>query len=115
LAKNKIRADAEEELYRLQAEFCKGMAHPKRILILNVLKDGEKSVNALAELTGIPQPNLSQHLSFMRQIGILQTRRQGLNVCYSIADYRIVEACELVREAIGQRARRSRAVLQVMR
>lgn len=107
--------DAEEELYRLQAEFCKGMAHPKRILILNVLKDGEKSVSELAKITGIPQSNLSQHLGFMRQIGILQTRRQGLNVCYSIADYRITEACELVRKAIGERARRNRAVLQVIR
>jgi ArsR family transcriptional regulator len=114
LAKNN-KADAEEELCRLQAEFCKGMAHPKRILILNLLKDGEKSVNALVALTGISQSNISQHLSFMRRIGILQSRREGLNICYSIADYRITEACELVRKAIGERVRRNRAVLQIAR
>lgn len=114
MANNKSK-EAEDELYRLQAEFCKGMAHPKRIFILSILKDGEKTVNELAELTGIPQSNLSQHLSLMRQIGILQTRRNGLNVCYSIADYQIVEACELVRKAIGQRVRRNRVALSVTR
>lgn len=42
---------AEEELYRLQAEFCKGMAHSKRIHILRILKNGEKTVSELAKLT----------------------------------------------------------------
>ncbi len=104
---------AEEELYRLQAEFCKGMAHPKRILVLNVLKEGEKSVNDLAEATGIPQANLSQHLSLLRQLGLLSTRREGASIYYSISDRRIVEACSLVREAIGERLKRDRQVLEV--
>ncbi len=103
---------AEEELCRLQAEFCKGMAHPKRILILNVLKEGEKSVSDLAEATGIPQANLSQHLSLLRQLGLLYTRREGASIYYAIADQRIVEACSLVREAIGERLRRGRRVLE---
>lgn len=112
---NSKTKEAEEELYRLQAEFCKGMAHPKRIFILSVLKNGEKTVNELAELTGIPQSNLSQHLSLMRQIGIVQTRRDGPNVCYSIADYQIVEACELVRKVIGERVRRHGVAVTITR
>jgi DNA-binding transcriptional ArsR family regulator len=103
---------AEEELYRLQAEFCKGMAHPKRILILNTLKQGEMSVNELADATGIPQANLSQHLSLLRQLGLLDARRKGSNIYYGIADKRIVEACSLVREAIGERLRRDRQVME---
>ena len=114
MVNNKAK-EAEEELYRLQAEFCRGMAHPKRIFILSLLKDGEKTVNELAELTGIPQSNLSQHLSLMRQIGIVQTRRNGPNVCYSIADHQIVEACELVRKAIGERVRRHGMALTITR
>lgn len=106
------REKAEEELYRLQAEFCKGMAHPKRILILNTLKEGEKTVNELAEMTSIPQANLSQHLSLLRQLGLLETRRNGVNIYYSIADRRIVEACSLVREAIGERLRKDRRMLE---
>lgn len=107
------RTKAEEELYNMQADFCKGMAHPKRIYILTVLKDGEKTVNQLANLTGIPQANLSQHLSTLRQLGIVETRREGSSVYYSISDQRVVEACELVRRSIGERLKRSRTVLEV--
>ena len=108
---NETRAEAE--LYRLQAEFCKGMAHPKRIQILRVLKGGEKSVNDLAKVTGIPQANMSQHLSLLRQLGLLSTRREGTNIYYSISDHRIVEACELVRSCIGDRLKKSQIVLAV--
>jgi len=106
-------SEAEEELYRLQAEFCKGMAHPKRIQILRVLKDGEKTVNDLAKLTGIPQANTSQHLALLRQFGLLNTRRDGTSIYYSISDHRIVEACELVRSCIGERLKKSQIVLAV--
>jgi DNA-binding transcriptional ArsR family regulator len=104
---------AEEELIRLQAEFCKGMAHPKRIQILRLLKNGERSVSDLAKLTGIPQANMSQHLGILRQFGLLNTRRDGTNIYYSISDQRIVEACELVRMCIGERLRKSQLVLTV--
>jgi len=110
---NQARAKAEEDLYELQAEFCKGMAHPKRIYILALLKDGEKTVNELARLTRIPQANLSQHLAILRQLEILQTRREGSSIYYSISDHRVVEACELVRGSIGERLRKSRLVLQI--
>lgn len=104
---------AEEELYRMQAEFCKGMAHPKRIHILRTLKGGEKSVNELAKLTDLPQANVSQHLALLRQFGLLQTRRDGTNIYYAIADPRIIEACELVRSCIGERLRRSQLAFAV--
>ena len=106
-------AKAEEELYRLQAEFCKGMAHPKRIHILRTLKTGEKTVNDLAKLTGLPQANVSQHLALLRQFGLLQTRRDGTSIYYAISDHRIVEACELVRSCIGERLKKSQMVLAV--
>ncbi len=106
-------AKAEEELYRLQAEFCKGMAHPKRIQILRTLKGGEKTVTELAKTTGIPQANMSQHLSILRQFGLLNTRRDGTNIYYSISDPRIVEACDLVRTCIGDRLKKSQLILTV--
>ena len=95
----------------MQAEFCKGMAHPKRIQILRALKGGEKTVNELAKLTGMPQANMSQHLALLRQFGLLNTRRDGTSIYYSISDHRIVEACELVRSCIGERLRKSQMVL----
>jgi len=104
-------AKAEEELERLQAEFCKGMAHPKRIQILRILKDGEKSVGELAKLTGVSQANVSQHLALLRQFGLLGARREGSSVYYSISDRRIIEACDLVRACIAERLRKSQTVL----
>jgi ArsR family transcriptional regulator, virulence genes transcriptional regulator len=105
--------DAEDELYRIQAEFCKGLSHPKRLQIIGVLKDGEKSVNDLSEATGIPQANLSQHLAVLRQLGILAKRREGLNIYYTLTDERIVQACEIVKAAIRQRLHRTNQLLQV--
>jgi len=105
--------EAEEQLYRLQAEFCKGMAHPKRIQILRTLKGGEKTVNELAKATGIPQANMSQHLALLRQLGLLTSRREGTSIYYSISDRRIIEACELVRSCIGERLKRSQMVLAI--
>ena len=94
------------ELFRVQAEFCKGMAHPKRILILHLLKEGEKTVTQLEEITGIPQANLSQHLAFLRQQGLVKARREGNMVFYSLADKRVAEACELIRQVILGRMQR---------
>ena len=105
--------EAEEELYRLQAEFCKGMAHPKRIQILRLLMGGEMTVIELAKQTGIPQANMSQHLALLRQFGLLNTRREGTSIFYSISDPRIVEACDLVRSSIGERLKKSQIVLAV--
>jgi ArsR family transcriptional regulator, virulence genes transcriptional regulator len=104
---------AEAELYKLQADFCKGMAHPKRIQILRTLKSGEKTVNELAKSIGISQANMSQHLALLRQFGLLNTRRDGSSIYYSISDHRIVEACELVRSCIGERLKKSQLVLTV--
>jgi ArsR family transcriptional regulator, virulence genes transcriptional regulator len=104
-------AGAEERLTVLQAEFCKGMAHPKRIQILRVLKDGPKSVGELSRLTGIRQANMSQHLSVLKQFGLLDSHRSGTTIYYSISDHRIVEACELVRGCIGERLKRAQLVL----
>jgi len=106
-------ARAEEELYRLQAEFCKAMAHPTRIHILRALKHGEKSVNDLARVVGVTQANASQHLAILRQFGLLNTRRDGSTIYYSVADHRVIEACELVRTCIGERLKNSQIVLSV--
>jgi len=89
------------------------MAHPKRIHIIKILKSGEKTVSELAKLTGLPQANVSQHLALLRQFGLLSTRREGTSINYSIADHRIVEACDLVRSCIGERLRKSQMVLAV--
>lgn len=91
---------ADKDLYDLQASICQTLAHPKRLEVIDRLRAGELSVTSMAEVIGISQPNLSQHLALMRHKGILITRREGLNVFYRLASPKIVKACDLMREVL---------------
>ena len=101
----------EKKIYELHAEICKTLANPKRLQILNLLRHKELSVNELASLMEIRDANVSQHLAVMRQKGILVTRREGVNVYYRIANPKVIEACDIMREVlIEQLEERARLV-----
>ncbi len=87
-------------IYELQAEISKTLANPTRLAILHTLRDGEKTVNELAELLGISQSNLSQHLALLRQRSIVKTRKQGASIFYSVFNPKINQACDMVREVL---------------
>ena len=89
-------------LWEMQADICQLLANPKRLQILNLLKWGELSVGAMVQSLGVPKANLSQHLSLMRQRGILATRRQGTTIYYRLATPDITEACEIMREVLHE-------------
>jgi len=86
----------------MQSEFCKTLTNPKRLEILHLLERGEKTVTEITNLTGIRQANVSQHLSVMRHNRIINERREGNSVYYSLANPRITEACNLVREIMTE-------------
>jgi ArsR family transcriptional regulator len=90
----------DKTLYELQSEVCKTLASPKRIEILNALKDGEKTVSELVEILGVPKANVSQHLAVMRHKGILKSRREGINMYYSVSNMKVIEACILMKEVL---------------
>ncbi|MEM0443243.1 MAG: metalloregulator ArsR/SmtB family transcription factor [Candidatus Caldarchaeum sp.] len=92
-----------EEFYEALAEFCKGQAHPKRLMILHLLMEGEKSVGELAEALGVGQPTVSQHLSYMKRSGVVNSRRDGNIVYYRLADKRIATACSIVSQIVKER------------
>ncbi|MDP1624757.1 MAG: metalloregulator ArsR/SmtB family transcription factor [bacterium] len=89
-----------QHLYELHASICQTLANPKRLEIIAHLRDGEKTVTELMEAMQIGQANLSQHLSLMRQRGIVTTRREGLNIYYSLSNPKIIQACDLMREVL---------------
>jgi len=84
----------------LQSDVCKTLASPKRIEILNALKEGEKTVSELVEILGVPKANVSQHLAVMRHKGILKFRREGINMYYSVSNRKVIEACLLMKEVL---------------
>ena len=87
-------------VFQLHAEICKTLSNSTRLMILNSLRDGEKSVNELAELVGAQQANVSQHLAVLRQQGVVTTRKHGANIYYSVANPKIIRACDLIREVL---------------
>ena len=72
-------------VFEMQADICQTLANPKRLQIVNLLKNGEVSVGEIARSMGIPKANASQHLSIMRQKGLIIARREGTMIYYRLA------------------------------
>lgn len=87
----------------MHAEICKVFTSPKRLEIINTLREGEKSVNELVNLLGIRQANLSQHLTILREKGVVAVRKEGQNTYYKVANPKILKACDIMREVLLER------------
>jgi DNA-binding transcriptional ArsR family regulator len=90
----------EKRIFQMHAEICKTLSNPIRLEILSRLRDGKKSVNEIASLTGVRQATVSQHLAVLRQRGVVSTRREGINVYYDVANPKITRACDLMLEVL---------------
>lgn len=69
----------------------KTLANEDRLMLLCQLSQGEHCVSELQEELHIPQPTLSQQLGVLRNEGVVNTRREGKNIYYSVADHRTLE------------------------
>jgi DNA-binding transcriptional ArsR family regulator len=90
-----VRQGPEQLLGRI-AERLKAMADPMRLQILHVLQGGERCVNDILGQVGGSQANVSKHLSVLRQAGLVECRREGVNVYYRIGDPTVFSICESV-------------------
>lgn len=88
------------QLFRLHAEVCKTLSHPKRLEILSILRDDEMAAGEIVKKMKISKGNVSQHLTLMRNAGILEARRDGVNIYYRIASPKVIQACDLMREVL---------------
>ena len=104
----------QAEIFRRQAELCKALADPKRLMIINGLKEGPRSVSQLAEIAGLKQSNASQHIGVLRRAGVIRPRRQGNVVYYHLATPRIGDACEMVRQVIAEDIQRSEELGRIL-
>ncbi|WP_431097667.1 ArsR/SmtB family transcription factor [Polaromonas aquatica] len=74
----------------------KALANENRLLLLCQLSQGERSVSELEESLGIRQPTLSQQLGVLRNEGVVNTRRDGKNIYYSVAEPGTLEVLALL-------------------
>ncbi len=106
--------EEDKRIFDLHARICRTLAHPKRLEILSLLRDGELSVGELAERMGLSLANVSQHLAILRDKGVVMTRREGVNIYYRVADSRIIQACDLMREVLFEQLARSGQLAEIM-
>ena len=89
----------------LQAKLFRGFADPSRLSILDALREGERTVGQVVEITGLTQPNVSNHLSCLRDCGLVAVRQQGRFSYYAVSDDRIAKLLLLADELLADVAR----------
>jgi len=89
-----------QQVFKKHAAAHKALANTKRLEIVHLLRDQELSVHEMAEMLGLPQSNLSQHLSILRQVGLVRTKKEGLSVYYRLTSPKIIAASDMVRTAL---------------
>lgn len=94
-------SNLREEIVRLHAQVCSGLADPNRIMIIYSLADGPHNVGEIASLVELPQPTVSRHLKILRERGIVHFAREGQTIQYMLSDRRIIQALDLLREALA--------------
>lgn len=97
-----MKSPLPQQAYSKNAHIYKILANSRRLEILNLLKIREMSVEKMLKVIKIPKANLSQHLALLRHNGLVQTRREGLNIHYRIVDKRIVEPCKILHQLRGR-------------
>ena len=94
---------ASDELLNRIAEVLKAMADPTRLKILHCLNQGERCVSDILEVVGGSQANVSKHLSVLKRAGLVDSRRDGLNVFYHITDEGVFTICRNVCDSLELR------------
>ena len=108
----------KKELYQSLAKVAHALASGNRLQLLELMAQGERSVEALAGLTGMTMANTSQHLQALRQAGLVSPRKEGQRVYYrlagddvvrlygvlrTVAESRLAEVKQLVADFLGDK------------
>jgi DNA-binding transcriptional ArsR family regulator len=101
----------QSPIYTLKAEFFRALGHPVRIRLLQVLRDGERTVGALQTELDLDSSTASQQLAALRKQGLVESRRDGTSVYYRVKDRRTLELLELAKQIISTNLAEGQALL----
>jgi DNA-binding transcriptional ArsR family regulator len=104
-----------QPLYKLKGEFFKTLGHPARVRVLELLAVQDLSVGELAAEVGIESSNLSQQLGVLRRAGVVDARKDGNTVIYSITSPDIAELLAVARKVLTRMLSDRIAVLEDLR
>ncbi len=94
------------DAYKKQTDLLKIIAHPTRLAVLDILRDGEQCVCHMEAMLGLRQASISQQLMILRQSGLVEFRRDGLNMYYRVVKPEIFSVLDAANSASGQSAAR---------
>jgi len=103
-----VRSDP---VYVVKAQLFRVLGHPVRIRILELLSDGERTVGDLQARLELDSSGTSQHLGALRQLGLLEARREGTSVYYRIKDPRVSQLLTVARQILTSALSDSHALL----
>lgn len=89
----------------------KALSEPARLRLLSALHERERSVSELVEITGRPQPSVSQGLAQLSVAGLVTSRKEGSRVIYSLADPSVAKLCDVVCRSVTENARKQAQAL----
>ena len=101
-------------IYQVKAEFFKTLGHPARIRSPRGPSGGERPVSELIPEVGIEASHLSQQLGVMRRANLIQVRKVGANVYYSVGDPKLFELLEVAKRIITSSLAESQVLLEQM-
>ena len=90
------------ELQTLKAEFFKALGHPVRVRILEILRHGGRTVQELQQSLQLDQAIVSQHLARLRAKNVVETRKDGMTMRYTVSDPAVGELLDVARQIFGR-------------
>jgi DNA-binding transcriptional ArsR family regulator len=102
----------DELAYKIKADFLRVIAHPLRLQVIELLKDGEKNAGSIARKLNIPQSSLSRHLLALKEVGILRARQQGTIIYYSIEMHGIFRVLRPIALMLQKRLHKTELALK---
>lgn len=108
-------AALSQPISEIKAELFRSLAHPARIRVLELLSEGERSVGDMQPLVGIELSHLSQQLGVLRRARLVQTRKEGSNVYYSLHDPEVAVLLASAKRILIQALSESQELLADLR
>jgi DNA-binding transcriptional ArsR family regulator len=108
----KAVAKHSRQRYEARAKIGKALAHPSRLLMLDVLSDGERCVCELTELVGADQSTVSKHLGILKQAGIVDDRKDGAKTFYRLKIKCLQGMWECIESVLKENLKTQRAAIE---
>jgi DNA-binding transcriptional ArsR family regulator len=95
----------DEQAIQIKAKLFRGFADPSRLTLIEVLRNGKRSVGELVEITGLSQPNVSNHLRCLADCDLVKKQRDGRYIYYRLSDPRITTILKKSEQLLSEVAK----------